>query len=87
MKRLALAAIRFYQSTVSPSRPPACRFEPSCSNYAHEAISRHGLLRGGRLTLLRLARCHPFSKGGYDPVPGTGAGVSRETPAVNSGQG
>ena len=87
MKRLALTAIRIYQSTVSPSRPPACRFEPSCSHYAYEAISRHGVLKGGWLSFCRLARCHPLNKGGYDPVPMSSApssSVSRETPASSS---
>ena len=69
MKRLALALIRFYQRSVSPLRPAACRFEPTCSRYGHEAIERHGVLRGGWLTLRRLGRCHPFRRGGYDPVP------------------
>lgn len=69
MKGLALALIRFYQERISPGRPPACRFQPTCSHYGHEAIQRYGLLRGGLLTLWRLLRCHPFSRGGYDPVP------------------
>jgi hypothetical protein len=69
MKRLALALIRFYQRNISPGRPPACRFQPTCSQYGHEAIERYGLLRGGWLTLWRLARCNPFNRGGYDPVP------------------
>ena len=69
MKSAALSLIRFYQERVSPARPPACRFFPSCSQYSYEAIQRHGLLKGGILTLWRLARCHPFPPGGYDPVP------------------
>lgn len=69
MKGLALGLIRFYQRRVSPARPPACRFLPTCSQYGYEAIQKHGLLKGGLLTLWRLARCHPFHPGGYDPVP------------------
>ncbi|MFQ5879899.1 MAG: membrane protein insertion efficiency factor YidD [Dehalococcoidia bacterium] len=69
MKRLALAAIRFYQRRISPGSPPACRYQPTCSHYGYEAIDRHGILRGGLLTAWRLLRCNPFSRGGYDPVP------------------
>ncbi len=68
MRELALAAIRAYQLTVSRLLPPACRFWPTCSRYAHEAIDRHGLRQGTWMTLCRLARCHPFNPGGYDPV-------------------
>lgn len=66
---LALGMIRAYQNTVGPALPAACRFQPTCSHYAYEAIARHGLLRGGWLTLRRLARCQPFGGSGYDPVP------------------
>ncbi len=69
MRTLVLEAIRFYQNTLSRSFPPACRFYPSCSEYTYEAITKYGLLRGGWLGLKRLARCHPFNPGGYDPVP------------------
>jgi len=69
VKRLTLALIRFYQRYVSPSRPPACRYQPTCSHYGYEAIQRHGVLKGSCLMLWRLIRCHPFSRGGYDPVP------------------
>ncbi len=69
MKPLVLAAIRFYQRSVSPGMPPACRFQPTCSHYGYEAIQRHGLLRGGWLAVRRLLRCNPFHAGGYDPVP------------------
>ncbi len=69
MKRVALALIRFYQRSISPGRTPACRFLPTCSRYGHEAIEKFGLLKGGWLTLRRLARCHPWHHGGYDPVP------------------
>lgn len=66
---IAVAPIRFYKMFVSPILPPMCRFTPSCSMYAMEAIRRHGVLRGGALGLYRLLRCNPLSRGGYDPVP------------------
>lgn len=69
MKRAALALIRWYQRSVSPTRPPACRFQPTCSHYGYEVVERHGLLKGSLLTLWRLLRCHPFNPGGYDPAP------------------
>ncbi|HEY8476377.1 MAG TPA: membrane protein insertion efficiency factor YidD [Chloroflexota bacterium] len=69
MQALALLLIRLYQRLISPFLPPVCRFAPSCSQYAYEAIEHHGVLRGGWLALGRLARCHPFHPGGYDPVP------------------
>jgi hypothetical protein len=67
--RLVLALIRGYKRFLSPLLPPACRFLPTCSDYAVEAIQRHGLMRGSAMGLSRLARCHPFHRGGYDPVP------------------
>ncbi|MGB9777108.1 MAG: membrane protein insertion efficiency factor YidD [Anaerolineae bacterium] len=69
MKYLLLALIRLWQWTFSRVLPPTCRFYPSCSQYGYEAISRYGVLRGGWLTVKRVARCHPFHPGGYDPVP------------------
>jgi putative membrane protein insertion efficiency factor len=69
MKRLALVMIRFYQKAVSPWLPPACRYYPSCSAYAIEAIERYGFIRGALLAAKRILRCHPFHAGGYDPVP------------------
>ena len=69
MKQFVLELIKLYQSTVSLVTPSACRFTPTCSNYAYEAIERHGLFGGSWLAAKRLARCHPWSSGGYDPVP------------------
>jgi putative membrane protein insertion efficiency factor len=69
MTRLLLALIRFYRMGVSPLRPPTCRYTPSCSAYAVEAIETYGAWRGGWLALRRLLRCHPFHAGGHDPVP------------------
>jgi uncharacterized protein len=68
-RRLLAALIRGYQRILSPLLPPSCRFYPSCSQYALEAVTRHGALKGGWLAARRLARCHPFHPGGYDPVP------------------
>ncbi len=70
MSRLLLGIIRFYQRHVSPGLPARCRFIPTCSQYAREAIEKYGAWRGGRLALKRFLRCHPFYKGDvYDPVP------------------
>ncbi len=69
LAQILRAGIRGYQLLVSPLLPRSCRFEPSCSNYGHEAIGRHGALRGTWLTVRRVARCHPFNQGGYDAVP------------------
>ncbi|MBM3172696.1 MAG: membrane protein insertion efficiency factor YidD [Chloroflexi bacterium] len=69
MKLLAVRLIKLYQGTISQVTPPACRFTPTCSHYGLEAIEKYGLLRGGWLTLKRIGRCHPWSSGGYDPVP------------------
>ncbi|MXW40809.1 MAG: membrane protein insertion efficiency factor YidD [Synechococcus sp. SB0668_bin_15] len=64
-----MVLIGLYQRFISPLLPPRCRFSPSCSAYAMEALERHGLWRGGWLSVWRLLRCHPFTAGGYDPVP------------------
>lgn len=69
LKSLALLTIRLYQNTISRLLPPSCRFYPSCSRYAYESIERFGVFQGGWLAAKRLARCHPFNPGGYDPVP------------------
>ena len=70
MKGFLLALIRFYRRCISTNTPPTCRFRPTCSQYALEAIDKYGALKGGWLTAKRLCRCHPFYKGDpYDPVP------------------
>ena len=69
MKRLAITLVQFYQYLISPLLGPRCRFHPSCSHYAIEALEKHGLLRGLWLSLRRLLRCQPWPPGGYDPVP------------------
>lgn len=69
MRTVSLFLIRLYQVLISPLLGPRCRFYPSCSAYAAEAIHRHGFFRGGWLSLRRLTRCHPLNPGGYDPVP------------------
>ena len=70
MKNLFLSLIRFYQRAISPYTPASCRFRPTCSAYAYEAIEKYGAFKGGWLAFKRLCRCHPFYKGDiYDPVP------------------
>jgi hypothetical protein len=69
MRWLCLKLIRLYQVAISPWLPPSCIYTPTCSQYALEAIQQHGALRGGWLAVRRIARCHPFARGGYDPVP------------------
>ena len=70
MKTVFLAMIRFYKRCISPYTPASCRFEPTCSQYAYEAITKYGALKGGWLALKRICRCNPFNKGDwYDPVP------------------
>ena len=69
LARILVTFVRGYQIAISPLLPPACRYTPSCSQYAIEALQRHGALKGGWLALRRIGRCHPFRPGGYDPVP------------------
>ncbi len=68
MKSVAIFLLRLYKLAISPLLPQACRFTPTCSQYAAEAIGKHGFWKGSALGLKRLSRCHPFSEGGYDPV-------------------
>lgn len=70
MKKLLLSMIRFYRRHISPYKPACCRFTPTCSAYAMEAIEKYGAMKGGFLALKRILRCHPFYKGDFiDPVP------------------
>lgn len=69
VQRLFLRLIRFYQRYISPGLGSNCRFYPTCSQYTYEAIAKYGVVRGGWLGVRRIARCHPFNKGGFDPVP------------------
>jgi putative membrane protein insertion efficiency factor len=69
LKKAALALIHLYQRYISPALGPHCRYSPTCSQYACEAIEKYGFFKGGWLALRRIARCHPFHPGGYDPVP------------------
>ncbi|AEH50721.1 membrane protein insertion efficiency factor YidD [Pseudothermotoga thermarum] len=69
MRKIALWLIRFYQKYISPLKPPSCRFVPTCSAYAYQAIERFGLLKGGLLAIRRILRCNPLNPGGFDPVP------------------
>lgn len=64
-----IGLIRFYRAVISPMKPPSCRFYPTCSEYALEAVRKHGPLKGSSLAVRRILRCHPLNPGGYDPVP------------------
>lgn len=69
LARAAIAVIQLYRHMVSPYRPPSCRFMPTCSQYAVDALTEYGVLRGGWLSLARLAKCGPWHRGGWDPIP------------------
>ena len=69
MKKILIALVRFYRKYISPAFPSHCRFIPTCSQYAMEAIKKYGAIKGTYLACRRILRCHPFAKGGYDPVP------------------
>ena len=83
--RLALALIRAYQAGISPGLGTRCRFEPTCSKYAYEAISRYGVLRGMRMAAGRLIRCRPGKAGGYDPVSGEQTHATESVEPIGSG--
>ncbi len=79
LKQLVLLIIRFYQKAISPLTPPSCRFYPSCSHYGYQSIERFGLFKGGWLAIRRVGRCHPFTPGGFDPVPKQWQGMWAKT--------
>jgi putative membrane protein insertion efficiency factor len=68
MKKILIVLINFYQKIISPYLPPSCRFYPTCSEYAKQSINKYGAIKGTVKSIKRLLRCHPFNKGGYDPV-------------------
>lgn len=68
MKQLCLLLIKFYRLAISPLKPPCCRFYPTCSEYALQAVEKYGVVKGGYLAVKRVLKCHPFHPGGYDPV-------------------
>lgn len=69
MKRMLMSCVRFYRKNISPLSPPCCIYAPTCSEYALEALDKYGAAKGSLLAVKRVLRCHPFHKGGYDPVP------------------
>jgi len=77
VSRVLLSALRFYKARISPALPPACRYAPSCSEYAIEAVERHGAWRGSVMAIRRVLSCNPFARGGYDPVPELGSRTRR----------
>ncbi|NOX90823.1 MAG: membrane protein insertion efficiency factor YidD [Calditrichaeota bacterium] len=68
MKTLALLIIKIYRKFISPLIPPSCRFYPSCSEYSYESIKKHGVIKGGWYSIVRISKCHPYHPGGFDPV-------------------
>jgi len=85
LRRAAQAPIRFYRTFISPLKPPTCRFAPTCSAYALEAIEVHGALKGSLLAAKRISKCHPFHPGGFDPVPPRKDAKSGANSGTNSG--
>ena len=77
MRRAILAALRFYKSQISPALPAACRYTPTCSEYALQAVERHGAFRGSLMAVRRILSCNPFARGGYDPVPQRAAAATQ----------
>lgn len=69
LKKFLIFLIKFYRKYISPLKPPCCRFYPTCSEYAIEALEKYGALKGSYMSIKRILRCHPFNPGGYDPVP------------------
>jgi putative membrane protein insertion efficiency factor len=86
MKSLPALCLRFYKGAISPYLPVACRFVPSCSEYAAEAVAKHGLLYGSALGVWRILRCNPFARGGYDPVPANNAARTAAAERPEAGQ-
>lgn len=80
MKKSLILLIRFYQKFISPATPPTCRFYPTCSSYALEAVQRFGVVKGSWLAIKRISKCHPFHEGGIDPVP-VKKTAAKESPA------
>lgn len=85
MKLVLVLFVRAYQVVLSPLLPPSCRYHPTCSNYAIEALEKHGALRGGWLAVKRIARCHPFRPGGFDPVPDPPSTLPSSPPPTRDG--
>ena len=85
MRTVLRSLLHGYQRWISPALLPACRYVPSCSQYALEAVERHGALRGSRLAAWRVLRCHPFVRGGYDPVPPASSPQTQPSPSLGAG--